>query len=62
MIKVIKHKPKFYFTKCHKCDCEFQYELEDLKFNAMHVGLTVECPECKAEIFHHDRDRIYKEG
>lgn len=61
MIKIVKHKPKFYFTKCYKCDCELQYELDDLKFDMDQMTLVVKCPECGAVIPHNNRERDYKE-
>ena len=40
MIKVIEHGYKRYSMRCYKCNCLYEYELEDIRQGA------VDCPDC----------------
>lgn len=61
MIKIIKQgKPKHFTKTCPKCDCEFEYDFEDVVIDSS-ICLTtypckfksfVKCPCCGELIFH----------
>lgn len=46
-IKIIKEGKKEYYMTCHKCGCEFTYELEDINYNS-----SVKCPCCSDNLYH----------
>ena len=56
MKNITKHKPDKYVMKCHHCDCEFTYELEDLKVNYV-TEYVIKCPECETELKHDHREK-----
>lgn len=55
MIKILKEASKEFIMVCHKCDCRFSYELEDLKATAS--GSYLHCPHCNNVLFHNERQR-----
>lgn len=56
MINIIKNQPKNYKIKCSHCDCEFSYELTDLKRD-YYSAFYVICPCCKNNEKHNNRLR-----
>lgn len=61
MIQIIKNgnedknvvKKRILFNNkitCPKCDCEFQFDSEDLTFQVIHSAYFVECPWCSCHI------------
>ena len=46
MIKIIKDGQKKFVVKCHACECEFSYEIDDVS-----LGLVV-CPCCGHYVKH----------
>lgn len=48
-----------YRAKCPFCDCEFEYQLEDVSRGQMDIPyyknkLYVDCPNCNRVLFHDD--------
>lgn len=46
MKKIIKQGSLKFYKTCSVCDCEFEYETEDI------VNNVVECPCCKTQLVH----------
>lgn len=55
MKKILSHGSiKVYRTKC-SCDCEFEYQSEDIIIDRFYVPyMSVICPECGRHINHAD--------
>lgn len=61
-MKKILRGPVKYRIKCHYCDCEFEYQSEDIMYG--HVDILrcsapsmfsfVECPSCGYRLLHED--------
>lgn len=47
MIKVIEHGYKKYQTSCDRCECRFEYEIDDVNSKGV-----VQCPDCKNDCYH----------
>lgn len=41
-------------AKCWYCDCEFEYQSEDIFYNALRGSRVVSCPTCHRHINHND--------
>ena len=50
-IKIIKHGKEVFKAVCPVCECEFSYQVEDLKEDAF-SNHYVECPDCGNIIIH----------
>lgn len=46
MIKVIEHGYKKYSIRCNKCNCLYEYELEDVMQD------IIVCPDCGQNNYH----------
>lgn len=47
MKKIIVHGMAKYYATCHKCNCEFEYELSDIDDD-----FKVTCPDCGCKVSH----------
>ena len=45
-----------FIGKCVCCDCEFEYEEEDIANSILLVDRYVTCPECGASLRHSDQN------
>lgn len=55
MKRIINNKK--YRIKCPCCDCEFEYEGEDIErfpLYSEHSSSRVKCPECGTYLYHND--------
>lgn len=49
------HSINKYRMKCPYCDCEFEYQDEDVYYSRNSIyGNYVDCPECNYPISHND--------
>lgn len=46
-----------YRAKCYYCDCEFEYQQEDVFFNSMRGVNVVSCPNCHRHIDHKENPK-----
>lgn len=56
MKKILSHGSiKVYRAKCLYCDCEFEYQSEDIIIDRFYVPyMSVICPECGRHLNHAD--------
>lgn len=59
-IKIIKHGKKIFKITCPICDCEFEYEYEDLVDQCGPIK-KVKCPDCGEWLTHKDGKSIKPE-
>lgn len=55
MKKIIKKGKTIFQTKCIRCECEFTYDLDDLKRDTYIGFMGVYCPECDCKVPHSTR-------
>ena len=54
-MKKILRGPVKYRIKCHYCDCEFEYQYEDIIRDSGFSPFTyVKCPSCGYSLLHED--------
>lgn len=46
MKKILRKTTPKYRAKCHYCDCEFEYEPNDIFYDNVITGAAVSCPNC----------------
>lgn len=55
-IKIIKQAAERFTMECHRCECVFEYNLEDI--NKKYTQESVICPVCNGVNPHNERMRI----
>ena len=53
MKKILKEVSRFRI-KCPYCDCEFEYESDDIFYGEVLGGAAVSCPNCHNILNHRD--------
>lgn len=62
MKTIVKKGKSIFQAKCPRCECEFTYDLDDLKRDSYTSYITsVICPECEYRISHEGRIKELKE-
>ena len=51
MKKILKEVSRFRI-KCPYCDCEFEYDSNDIFFSNILIGALVSCPRCHNALYH----------
>lgn len=46
MKKILRKTTSKYRAKCPYCDCEFEYESDDIFYGNVTGGAAVSCPNC----------------
>ena len=54
MKKILRKTMAKYRAKCHYCDCEFEYESDDIFIGDVQGGAAVTCPVCHNILNHKD--------
>lgn len=54
MKKILRKTLSKYRYKCPYCDCEFEYESEDIFYGEVLCGPAVSCPSCHNILNHRD--------
>lgn len=49
-----------YHVKCEYCNCEFDYQLEDLGFRPWYPHGFVYCPNCNRPLRHRKENKLEK--
>lgn len=54
MKKILRKTVLKYRSKCPYCDCEFEYEVDDIFYGEVPGGSAVSCPSCHNILSHRD--------
>lgn len=54
MKKILSKTRVKYLSKCPYCDCEFEYEPDDIFIGDVRCGAAVTCPNCHNVLNHKD--------
>ena len=54
MKKILRKAFSKYRSKCPYCDCEFEYESDDIFYGEVLGGAAVSCPNCHNILNHRD--------